>query len=175
MATHEYLGHQAAERVADHDDAAELQRPHDGGQVVGALVAAEAPRRQAPAVTAQVGRDDVEAPGEDWDRQRPVQVGGRHEPMEQQDGGRSGRAVRHADKCCAPTRKLDEPALWQLVREVKVREVQALDRNPWAARGTGLSGTGLAEHFSPPAAPGGAAEARVRAYLWRQGLEWISI
>ena len=91
MAAPEELGDRAAHRVADGDDAPQPELEGEGGDVVGALLESERPRRaQAAAVAAVVEGDDVEVIGERPIRRPPVQVG-RGRPAVQQDDRRRPR------------------------------------------------------------------------------------
>src|SRR5712692_4209429 len=64
MAAREELGHQSAQRVTDHDHAAEVEKLDDGGQVVSTLRAVEPAGGDAVAVPSQVGGDDAKMGGE---------------------------------------------------------------------------------------------------------------
>ena len=97
-------------------------------------------------MTPKVRRDDVEPRRQGGHGERPVEVGGGHQAVKQQDARRSRGALRHAREGRAPSGKVDEPPLGQLVREVKIRNIEALD----GECGT----TGFAEHFAPPPTPG---------------------
>ena len=87
------LGDRATHGVADGDDGLEAENLGEGGDVIGAVLETKGPAAaNPPAVTPMVEGDDVEVMAERLEAAEPVQGGGGGPPVEEDQGGRAGRA-----------------------------------------------------------------------------------
>ena len=108
MAVPHELGDRTAERVPDRDETVDADGIGHGHHVVGAVGQPEAGAAgEAPPVAAEVDGHDAVAVGEDREGGEPVELGARHQSVDQKEDGRPRRAVHLVDEGLAPARDLD--------------------------------------------------------------------